>query len=37
MNNNKIGPVTKNLKEILTKIQTGEADAPFGWLFSVNT
>ena len=36
-NNKKIGPVTKNLKEILTKIQTGEADDPFGWLFSVNT
>ena len=36
-NNKKIGLVTKNLKETLTKIQTGEADDPFGWLFSVNT
>ena len=35
--NKKIGPVTKKLKEKLTKIQTGQADDPFGWLFSVNT
>ena len=36
-NNKNIGPVTKKLKEKLTKIQTGEANDPFGWLFSVNT
>ena len=31
-----LGPITKKLKKTLTKIQTGEINDPFGWLFSVN-
>ncbi|MAL64728.1 MAG: branched chain amino acid aminotransferase [Candidatus Marinimicrobia bacterium] len=35
-NNGDIGPVTKKLKKTLTKIQRGESNDLFGWLFPVN-
>ena len=34
-NKGDLGPITKKLKKTLTKIQTGEINDPFGWLFSV--
>jgi branched-chain amino acid aminotransferase len=35
VSNGKIGNVSKNIYEIITGIQTGELEAPEGWLHKV--